>query len=689
MTPKRARRAKAKRIATAIGRLAPEAVAVPLRHPAMVAALLALAASLVLFSGYRLYETDLWQHLVMGRAIWERGLPRVNLWTWPQYGEPYFLSSWGFRALVWPLWAWGGVPALFAWRWVTTLGVFALLLATARTMGARGFLALLVLAAAAMSYRLRTDVRPETLASLLLAAELWLLERHRLAPPEDTGAARHTGWIPALTCLWANAHISVYLAFVLLGFYGLDALWQGRSSGEAGARARARATRLAWVLLASLAAAFANPFGWAALSQPVQFALVWSRDPLMRTIGELQPLTWLDMLRSGLPLWPLLALVRIRRRGLDVVELLACAFATALALSSFRFSGTYAILGAPFVARDLNEWAIARRWPVPRLPLAARAALMVVVIALICLSTWRRVDLPLGVAIDPRTFPQRACDFMAAHGIRGRGLNNSSYGGYLAYRFWPDRERLPFLSTQLEYTPKEDRDRFLAALRTEAGWHALEAKHHFDYVVFERDQAFGDSLLDFLDRDPRFAMVFSDDAAELLVRRDRFPGVADSFEFRVVPAGKAARYALGPACQGNTALRRAAAVELERMIAGSPWNAGASHLRGFLALMDGDVQTARRHLERALEVDPLRPNLHDLLGSIALQQNRPQDAIRELDAERRLHEPPGGLYFRTALAWQRLGRVDRAREFYRRELARDPGYGAAADSLAAIEAHSR
>ena len=67
----------------------------------MVLALMAGALCLVVSASYVLYDTDLWQHLVMGKAIWSLGgVPHTNLWTWPQYGEPYFLSSWGFRALI-------------------------------------------------------------------------------------------------------------------------------------------------------------------------------------------------------------------------------------------------------------------------------------------------------------------------------------------------------------------------------------------------------------------------------------------------------------------------------------------------------------------------------------------------------------------------------------------------------------
>ena len=88
-------------------------------------------------------------------------------------------------------------------------------------------------------------------------------------------------------------------------------------------------------------------------------------------------------------------------------------------------------------------------------------------------------------------------------------------------------------------------------------------------------------------------------------------------------------------------------------------------------------------------LEPLVPNVHDFLGSIALAQGRWRDAIREYDAERRIHGPLPGIFYRTAMAWQHLGDSGKARAFYRRELARDPGFGAAHDSLEALEARGR
>ena len=648
---------------------------VSLRSRWAILALLAAAAVTVVSTSYVLYDTDLWQHLAMGRAIWTQpGALHVNLWTWPDYGKPYFVSSWGFRALLWPLWSAGGIAALYGWRWLTTLAIFALALATSRRMGAQGFSAILVMIWAAIGYRLRADVRPETLAAVLFAVDLWLLERHRARLASGGAPSRETWWIAALACVWPNVHISYYLGFVLLAFYLADAHLRARGSG---------ARQLWLVTLAAAAGSFLNPYGWTTLRQPIDFALHWRNDPLMKTIAELQPLGIAEAMQGGLLLWPALLLWRLLRRRLDWVELLGCTLFTFLALSSIRFLGVYFVIAAPFVARDLGELAALRFWP--RLPQAARAALVTVLGLALALPGWLRADLPLGLGFDTLAAPVAACDFMAAHGVRGRGFQHTHFGGYLAWRFPRERGRLPFISTQAEYSSPADRAGYLAALSSAEGWRTLDEEHAFDYVMLERSQVGRDSLLDVLDREPGWRMVFSDDAAEVLVRLESpLRAVADSFAYGILPAGREGRDALVAACERDSALRAKAEAELDRMIGSSPHHGSASHLRGFLALQGGDLDGARRQLTDAALLLPELTGVHDMLGTIAYRQGRWADAVAEYQAELRGRSAPPGIYFRLGASYRRLGDLGRARGFYRRELARNPEHQSARDSLAAL-----
>ena len=158
----------------------PRVTPLALRHPAWIAAGAVATFAVLLSVTFVLYEKDFWQHLAVGHALWTLGhVPQTQLWTWPTYGERAITPSWGFRLVLWPVWKLGGVWGLFAWRWLTTLAVFGLAFATARRLGARGMTPLVAIVVCALTYRQRSQIRPETLASVWLALVILVLEWRR------------------------------------------------------------------------------------------------------------------------------------------------------------------------------------------------------------------------------------------------------------------------------------------------------------------------------------------------------------------------------------------------------------------------------------------------------------------------------------------------------------------------------
>jgi hypothetical protein len=673
-------------------------------HPAYLAALLVAAACVLYSVSYKIFDTDLWQHLAVGRAIWTlHGPPQGQIWNWPGYGEPYVTPSWGFRALVWPFWTAGGVLGLFAWRWLTTLVVFALLWVTARRMGARGFTMLVVLAIAALIYRPRSQVRPETLASVLFALELWILETRR------SGGRDLTPGLVPIAWAWANVHISYPLGFVLLGIYragDVIGAWLGRRSGARAARVaaaqpgaassgapppagRAPLRRDALIALGMAAISFVNPYGWRALAQPFEYFLFWRNEPIFKTVIELESVTWSANLTNGLPLfvvgWPLLVLWRARRGALDVVEALLAPYLIATALQTQRFTGLLAIGAAPFLARDLDAWVRARRWPAWTAAAPARALLASAVCVGSGVAEWSNRSIPQGVGFRNEWFPIHACDFMAAHGVRGRGFNDFYLGGYMIWRFWPERDRLPFMDIHQTGT-REDR-RLAAGVTTDpATWSVIDGKHRFDYALLNRYWIQGDRSLDALDADTSFAVVFMDDAAALYVRRSGpLRAVADSFAYRIVPAGTGGISRLGMELSAHPELRAGAAAELERMIRESEFSSSAHSNLANLAMIDGRFGDARREIEQALARDPGTRYAYERLAVIALSEGRPRAALDALSRERpeKAHRPITERLRREARI--ALRETEARRKEFRAALARDPARRDLADSLAAVE----
>ena len=684
-------------------RVAPPAAVppLPLRHPATVAVALVAAGCILVSVSAWIYDTDFWHHLLVGRVIWQtHEIPIRQLWTWPTYGTVDANNAWLFRALVWPLWSAGEVWGLFVWRWASTLAVFAVLWAAARRMGAKGLTPLIVLAACALVYRQRSQVRPETLVAVLMALQIWVLERRRhardLAPPASPSAGTASPHDPAfllipIAWVWANTHPSYYMGFIMIGFHLLDDLRAaGRGRGAAAAAVRAGSRRLFAIALAGFAISFANPWGWRPLWQPFEFFFTLRHEPIYQGIGELQRLDWRNNDRNGLAvllvLWPLLAAWRWRRAGIDLVEILSLVFFTTLMLNTQRFSGAWSVVAAPYLARDLDAWIASRRWPAWTRPAWRRAALAAAACVAIGVPDWLRVEYPLGVRLDMARYPVRACDFMAAHGVRGRGFNDFQ-GGYQAWRFWPDRERLPFMTGTPEAATKIDRNLLSLAQRSRGAWEQLDARHHFDYVLISRFHSGWGRLLDYLDADSTWALVFADDAAALYLRRGGpLDSVAARYAYRWLPGGTERLGPLGQAALADTALRAAVEVELSRQTRESPYNSQAYSLLARAAYVQGRLAEARRYTEAALGAEPLMPGEHERLGMIALAEHRPREGLAEFRRERRLVTSGAGLDLRFGQAYAALGDTRRARVHLLRALDRDPADAEARAALAGLEA---
>ncbi len=672
---------------------APEADALPLRHPATLALAVFAALCVALSVTYRIYDPDVWQHLAVGRALWAlHHVPTTQIWIWPTMGVPEVTPSWAFRALLWPFWSAGGVWGLFAWRWLTTLAAFAILWATARRMGARGLAPLVVIVLCALTWRHRSQVRPETVVGVLLALELWVLESRRLSTPDRA-------WmIIPIALVWSNVHLSYTLGFAVLGGYLIDAHVRQRRAarvrreGEDASRVLGPSGPLWVVALLALAATFLNPSGWRALWQPFEYALAWSHEPIYRTISELRPMSWSTHWKTGIELllvgWPLLLWLRARRaRAVDWAEVLLCALFTALAIQSQRFAGFYALVAAPFVSRDLADrlgvWRIPGwlRRPAPRVGFAAAACL-----ALAALE-WARPEMPLGVGFDLTQYPIAACDFIEAHRLRGRLFNEYYNGGYLLWRFWPDPARLPFMDIHQSGTP-EDRKLYPYVFVDPGAWHRLDERHRFDLLLIDGQQhaVEGDRLPDFADADSSFALIFRDDNACLYARRDgACAAAAESLAYATAPGGNERLEQLGPACARDPVLRAQVQAELERQLASSPFNSRAHSLLANFALMDRRPDVARNHLEAALAKNPYTYAAHERLGVIALGVGDARAALREFEHERRAGGGSDALDLYEGRAWERLGLRDRARAAYRRHLARSPGDAAATQALEALE----
>jgi tetratricopeptide (TPR) repeat protein len=287
--------------------------------------------------------------------------------------------------------------------------------------------------------------------------------------------------------------------------------------------------------------------------------------------------------------------------------------------------------------------------------------------------------------MDATRYPIAACDFMAAHDLRGRIFNQGRTAGYLLWRFWPERDRLPFVTIHLEDSAPEIRTLYAAVFTDPARWSDLDARFRLGLVLLDRRQYGTDRLYDRLDADTSWALVFADDAAVLYLRRaGPRAAAAESLAYRVVPAGRDGIAALRARWNADAPLRASARAELERQASESPYHAGAASLLADLALAEGRLPDARAELRRALAVDPALPHAHERLGLIALFEQDAAGALAEFERERRLVGDSAPLQIQMGFARETAGDREGARRHYRAALRLDPANARAREMLDAL-----
>jgi predicted Zn-dependent protease len=234
---------------------------------------------------------------------------------------------------------------------------------------------------------------------------------------------------------------------------------------------------------------------------------------------------------------------------------------------------------------------------------------------------------------------------------------------------------------------REDRYYYAWAQQDSDAWHVLDRKYRFDEVMLFTEQHANDHLLDYLGADTtRWALVFSDDAASLFLRRDgRYAKLADDSRYRVLPAGRAAWYPRLAAAISDSAARRELEAEFRRAADASGTNARALIGLSLLADAAGREQDAMALLDRAVSANPFAESAHRYRAELQLGRGNTHAALADLARELAIHGPGAELDTDFGRAYQQAGNIARARTMYRRAVQRGGDVAAARDSLARLE----
>lgn len=470
-----------------------------------------MIVSLFLFIGAE-QDPDFWWHIRIGRWMVEHGqLPAHDIFTFTVPNHVWTDHEYLTEILMWLVYSGLGLPVLaIAFGLITWAGFWLIYLQVRR----QPFVIVGVgLALAAIAGAPIWGPRAQMITFALSCLELFWLQAYL------SGRSRAVQFFPLVMVLWANLHGGWVIGFGWLGVALVAEIggWIWEPSNPAH---RMHVRFLAIVTAASVVAVAATPHFLALFPYPFQtegsvaqqrLIVEWFSPDFHQTY--LRPFEAMVLL--------LLAGFALRRPSL--YELLLSVLALGLALQSVRNIALFVAAATPVLINTYSEaWKVvarARNWKADLPPRRVFAVMTAIALLVIACLTGLRVAGSLSPShqqsLDASSYPIGAADWLAAHPEVGtRMYNQYGWGGYLAYRFYPEANRQVFIFGEAELMGDPLLNDYEDVQTLRPDWQQVLDRYRVDYIVYNR----GEPLANVLALDPRWKLVYEDSVAVIYVR---------------------------------------------------------------------------------------------------------------------------------------------------------------------------
>src|SRR5207245_9456105 len=119
-------------------------------------------------------------------------------------------------------------------------------------------------------------------------------------------------------------------------------------------------------------------------------------------------------------------------------------------------------------------------------------------------------------SLDAASYPLGAADWLASHPEVGTHMYNQyGWGGYLAYRFYPQKNRQVFIFGEAALMGDDLLNEYEDVQTLRPDWKTLLDKNGVDYIVYNR----GEALANVLATQPGWTLVYQDSVAVIYVRK--------------------------------------------------------------------------------------------------------------------------------------------------------------------------
>src|SRR5205807_1765436 len=177
----------------------------------------------------------------------------------------------------------------------------------------------------------------------------------------------------------------------------------------------------------------------------------------------------------------------------------------------------------PVLTATYSAWwkdlSAARKWKSTLTPRPAFAVITAAVLVLILGVTALRVGNAISPAkqqsLDAASYPLGAADWLASHPEVGTHMYNQyGWGGYLAYRFYPQKNRQVFIFGEAALMGDNLLNEYEDVQTLRSDWKRILDKYGVDYVVYNK----GEALSNVLATQPDWTLVYQDSVAVIFVK---------------------------------------------------------------------------------------------------------------------------------------------------------------------------
>jgi len=469
------------------------------------AALAAVVAVTVLAMARRgLADPDIWWHLRNAEyLLTAHRWPRTDMYSFTVYGHPWIDHEWLAEIPYYVAWRAFGIVGIKVLSLLILEVIFGGLLylswRRSRNIKASAAACYFAILLGSVSFGPRTIL----FGYLYLLVLLFILEEFH-----SPGRARL--WLlPPLFCLWINTHGSWAIGLIVLAIFVAGGFVKGQwGRVEALRWTRKQLRQLGVAISASVAALFANPYGYRLVLYPMDMAFHQKLN--ISHVAEWASVDFHD-LRGKMAFVLIITLLLgalLARRRWRLYELGFVLFGTYAAFTYVRFLFLAGMLAAPLVADFLQFMPEYRREidkPVLNAVILAGALAFVVWGFPRSEQLWQSVD---------REYPEEILPRLATLPPSDHVLNYYLWGGYLG---WKDPAFRGFIDSRVDVFEHagvlEDYLNLLDLKHPEA----ILDKYQIRYVLFSPDEP----LRYALEQNSQWKIAFLGNVSVLFERADR------------------------------------------------------------------------------------------------------------------------------------------------------------------------